>query len=217
MPTRPFFLQDSGGDNTGGVPPLTGNTTQYVGPSSPTFADNEQPFNHYYRNSVCAIIITATELGGAKQIQRLEYQLAYNWSTNLLMNNQEIYLMHTTANSFPSGFTNKDMTGLPGLANKLKVYDGGVYTLSGNGGTWKGVDFTTNFVYNGTDNLCILWQNKYNIYSSTYPFFRETITTGTSQGQNPYNYMGFEGRSDSAFSAISASRISTRFDCRLKY
>ena len=92
--------------------------------------------------------------------------------------NQNVYLRHTTTNSYPNA-------NYPGTAGWTHVYQGsynfpwsGLYTISFN---------QNNFAYNGTNNVEVLFENRSNNYDWNEPWFRRTQSYGAGNYRSKWN------------------------------
>ena len=132
-----------------------------------TTSVNYIPVNNYYSYTYSQQIYTATELGGAKDINSISFQYANSLaSTN--KNNVDIYLGHTTKESFTS------TTDYIPVADLTLVYSGNLNCTQG----WNTFELTTPFPYNGTDNLVVAVDDNsgaYNDYS--YNFYVHTANS----------------------------------------
>ena len=112
--------------------------------------------------------------------------------SNYTMNNQRIYIAHTTATDFPN-------TSKPDPATMTEVYNG---TITWNGSGWHEITLSTSFSYNNSDNLVIYYENRDGSWASGYPTFRNTSTSS--------NYRAKYKFQDGSFPAVSGSRIYNR-------
>jgi len=128
------------------------------------------PFNGYYNYNWCKLIYTKAEINAAGlNTAGNIYSIGFNvldTSTNFVMNDQRIYIRHTTA-SFESAE-------YPGTAGFTQVFAGDVIY----GGTgWKMFDFTVPFAWNNIDNIEILCENHDGSWQEGNPNFAFSILT----------------------------------------
>ncbi len=129
------------------------------------------PSYSLYKHGYTQQIYTASELGGANTFKSLSFYLV-NLSQQ---RNFSIYLMHTTAT------TSSDW--LPAATAQL-VYSG-PQTLVAN--SWNTFNFTTPFVYNGTDNLAVIVIDANDSYTSGNSWRVHTAPSGTGAAKYTYN------------------------------
>jgi len=141
------------------------------------------PLYGLYDYSQGGMIYLASELTAVagKTITSIEFQ--YNgWSTSYTANNQAIKLGHVSGSAFPStaDIDYNDING--GSPPSLTTCKTGFSTLnfSPNIGTGGFIEhtFTTNFVYNGTSNLLISWENFDGTWASGYGWLEGFSTSG---------------------------------------
>lgn len=129
------------------------------------------PSYSLYKHGYTQQIYTASELGGANTFKSLSFYLV-----NLSQQRHfSIYLMHTTAT------TSSDW--LPAATAQL-VYSG-PQTLVAN--SWNTFNFTTPFVYNGTDNLAVIVIDANDSYTSGNSWRVHTAPSGTGAAKYTYN------------------------------
>jgi hypothetical protein len=131
-----------------------------------TTITEKYPFNGYYNNSWASSIYTASEINTSGTLNSIAFYID-NAPINYVMNNQRIYIKHTSANSYTS-------TAYSSITDFTLVYDGSI-TYNGTG--WKTINLTTPFTYNGQDNLEILFENRDGSWSSGFPYFRYTTVS----------------------------------------
>ncbi len=156
------------------------------------------PFYGIYDYSWSTYILTSQQLGFAMDINEIQFQIG-NEPSNYSMENQQIYLKHTNDTEVTTTYPDPANNGF------TLVYDG---STNWNGGGWQGVIFDTEFSYNGSSNLQIVWINNDGTYANSYPNFLKTET-----GLNTASYK----YADNSFPAIAGS-ITTYFpNTRLGY
>ncbi|MBN2018033.1 MAG: carboxypeptidase regulatory-like domain-containing protein [Candidatus Cloacimonetes bacterium] len=140
----------------------------YIEIGDGTGYQNYVPCYGYYNYSWSQTIYLQSEIGMAVDITGIHYDVN-NTPAAYAMENQEVYIGHTTLTEFPSN-ENVD----PVALGMTSVWSG---TMTWNGSGWQGIDFTAPFSYNGTDNLMIVWINYRGDYSTGYPNFKYTNHT----------------------------------------
>lgn len=96
-----------------------------------------------------------------------------NTPANYVMTDQRVYIRHTTLTGY-STVTDETGTGYPANTGFTQVFQG---NLTFNGGGWHYFIFNTNFPWNNTDNIEILWENLDGSGLTGSPTFRYTSTT----------------------------------------
>ena len=122
------------------------------------FAANVVTDGRYYYNYSASIYLKS-EIGSPLRISAISYYVG-NSPSSYVMNNQRIYLKHTTITEWSTGSENP--------ATYSKVYEGSV---TWNGSGWNKITFDTPFDYNGTDNLIVYWENWRGSSGDGYPVF----------------------------------------------
>lgn len=149
------------------------------------------PNNYNFRYAKSAFIWTAAEIGAAKTIN---YVAFYNRSYGSFANlpNQTLKIGHVAQSSFAASNPPINLSDLT-ITNLTTVKSNFAYNTNQNN-VWWPIMFTTNFVYNGTSNLILIWENNANDWSST---------AGGSDGSTQLN------KGITAGSMTSASTIPT--------
>ena len=132
-----------------------------------TLTQSNLPFDGWWDYSWGAMILEASKISGQGIIKSISYHIS-NSPSNYTMQNQSIYIVHTTDNNFNS-------TAKPDPANMTQVYQG---SITFDGGGWKEIILDTPFNYNGSDNLIIYTENKWGDWQNGYPEFSSTTVTG---------------------------------------
>ena len=124
--------------------------TVTVGNGTSTVYGEEIPLSTGYDYSYTQQIYTAAEIGSAGTIRQLDVQYIAHIS---MIRNVDIYLGHTTANTFASGndYVPAD--------NLTLVYSGELFLSNTGENYWVSIPFTTPFDYNGTDNLVVVFDD----------------------------------------------------------
>ena len=135
-----------------------------VGTSSST--NYTIPVNNFYNYTYSQQIFTPTEVGAAGLLSGIEFQYSYS-SASTQKTNCAIYLAHRTSSTFAS------TTDWTPIASAVKVYEGPMNCRNG----WNRFDFTTDFYYNGTDNLVVIVDDNSGHYNgSSYVFATHAAT-----------------------------------------
>ena len=174
----PFVNSYRFADNGGGLPPVIGTTlTTSTGTSNLL----DYPVEGLYNYSLSISIIPQSFIGnGQKQINKIGWD-TNGWSSGYTVINQRIFLAHTSLSSV-GGTWNSFVTN--SCSDFTEVKTSSVVIFSGSGTTT--VTFDTNFYYNGTDNLAILWENGDGSWSSGYGW-TESVTTSNQATKTVYS------------------------------
>ena len=178
-----FFLKLTDGvyevitmDNSVTASGTTSSSASSTQPSGPTIQNltwtsstgtsngNKYPAYGLYDYSHTMYIIRADELSGSKLLNGLEIELD-GYTAGYTYNNQIIKLAHITDNEFGTS-VQVNLSGIGGLTDLTTVKNNFTFTISSSG--YQTIDFDTNFEYNGSDNLLIIWENRDGSYSSGY-------------------------------------------------
>ena len=217
-----FFLQDSGGAPGGGVPPVQGLDFIPIAQTGDTFVDNEpMPVTTWYDETFASYIILASEMNGAKTLDGISFwkEVRGGGSSNSVANSQTVKIAHTSSSEFPSGTldpqgstaSTTNVGNLITTADEITVYSG-TYTITDPVNEWTPkLNFTTDFEYNGTDNLVITWIND----DGTYLFDR--FDFGVQSGGNSTNRMIYRGSDSIPVEDMTMSRSSQRPATKLYY
>jgi hypothetical protein len=136
---------------------------------------NTMPIYSYWNYSWSSMIYPQSALGTAKTVTKIALNCTNGPKT---VTNQKIYIKHTT-NAIYGSAGYEDPTN---NAYTL-VYDGNLSFVNG----WNEIDIT-DFVYNGTNNISIHWENRWN---NTYgPNFNSSAST-TNNNKNCGNDQSF--------------------------
>jgi len=151
-------------------PPISspsGSTIQGLTWTSPVGTSNIEKYPAYglYDYSHTMFIIRASEIGtGSKLLNGLEIEVA-GYNENYTLYNQTIKLAHTSDLEFGSN-VNVNLNGINNLANLTEVKTNFDWTINSNG--YQSINFDTNFEYNGTDSLLIIWENRDGMWGSGF-------------------------------------------------
>ena len=128
---------------------------------------SDYPAYGLYNYSHTMFILKQSELGTQKNITGLQIHMA-GYSAGYSYNNQTIKIAHITDSQFGSNVqitnTNGDVSGIAGLKDLQTVKTFNWSVTSG----YNNINFSSNFCYNGVDNLLIIWMNKDASWQSGY-------------------------------------------------
>lgn len=178
---------------------LTGSTAQATGASGAN--DPRIPYYGSFNYGWTAWILTPTQIGSvAKQISGIGiwnsgYTLPYTFS------NQTIRMAHVAQSNFGGTGTAINLSNL--TISDLKVVKSlhNFTIATGQQNTWYKHTFDSNFCYNGTSNLLIIWEDRDGLADYIGVGTHQTIT-GPTQGA--YSF------SDVSFPSGTASVINTK-------
>jgi hypothetical protein len=159
---------------------------------------NYIPAYGYYDYSWSNYILTSEQIGDAIDINEIQFNVG-NTPANYAMENQQLYMKLTTDTEVAVAYPdpeNNDFT---------LVFSGSV---TWDGGGWQGVILDTDFAYDGTSNLQIVWENNDGSYSNSYPNF---LKTDTGINTAAYKY------ADGTFPIIDGSSATYYPNTRLGY
>ena len=147
---------------------------------SGTSTSEKYPFNGNYNYGWSNVIYLASEINTTGDVTKLAFYVG-NSPSNFTMNNQRIFMKHTSA----TGFSNSNQ---PDTSTYTVVFSG---SITYNGSGWKEITLTTPFAYNGTDNLDVYYENRDGSYASGYPTFRYTTGYSSYRVRRDYKDSGF--------------------------
>lgn len=161
-----YEVIEIGSTTTGGNDPGTGGTDPATGPTiqnltwnigSGTSNIERYPAYGYYNYSHSMFIIRAEELDqNPMLLHGLQVEIA-GYTPGYTYNNQTIKIAHTTDNQFGDN-VKTDLTNISGVSDLTTVKDSFTWTINDSG--WQTIDFDTNFEWNGTDHVLIIWENR---------------------------------------------------------
>ena len=151
-------------------------TTVQLGDPNSTTTDGRVPSYGYYDYSWSALIYGAAEVGVPIIIDEIQFDVDNNINTT--MNNQKIFMAHTTMNTFPNG--SEPVDGDIEISDWTLVYTGDITWTHG----WNSIPLDATFMYNGLGNLLIKTINEHGSWTFDYPEFRYTAKANTVV----YNY-----------------------------
>lgn len=174
----PFVNSYRFSSSGGGLPPVIGTTlTTSTGTSNLL----DYPLEGLYNYSLSISIIPQSFIGsGQKQINKIGWD-TNGWSNGYTVNNQRIFLAHTSLSSVGSTW-NSFVTN--SCSDFTEVKNSSTIVFPGAGPTT--ITFDTNFYFNGTDNLAILWENGDGSWSSGYGW-TESVTTSNQATKTVYS------------------------------
>ena len=111
------------------------------------------PSYSYYKYGLSEQIYTPSELGGSTTINSISFYNAGNTKTRTY----DIYMLHTTKNSFSSG------TDWVPVSSANRVFSG---TVTMTKGYWTTIELDTPFAYNGTSNLLLVMDDNTGSWSN---------------------------------------------------
>ncbi len=131
------------------------------------------PFYGFYNYNWSKVIFTQAEINTAgltvaNNIIGVGFYVG-NSPSNYSMQDQRVYVRHTTASAYETTDTN-----YPDNTQFQLVFQG---ELTYNGGGWHHITFTAPFVWDGSQNIEFLFENWDGSYVSNYPNFQYTSTT----------------------------------------
>lgn len=156
----------------------------YIELGNPTSTSYESyvPFYGFYDYSWSAVIYLQSDLGGAKDLSGLTYDVYFQGLYTIY--DQKIWMKHTTQTNWVGDYAKPD----PAADGYTLVYEGDI-TFTGARFTDL-ISFDTNFAYDGTSNLVIYWENWDGDYASGQPRW---YYPGTSYAPNRAKYRYADG------------------------
>ena len=157
-----------------------------------------------YDYSVYMSIFLQSELdSGIEVLTGLEVQLG-SYSTNYTYYNFTVKVAHTNSSSIGSYSVYPNLSGLT-TSDITTVKNEFDWTVS-NG--WNTINFDTNFEWNGTDNIVVLYENRDGSWDSGY---------GHGESHSPGSYLSGYKYQDSSYPTGTVTRNSSRLNTKLKY
>ena len=172
-----------------------------------TSNSSNAPAYGLYDYSWYAAIWRASEFtGGASgeiQIEGIEVEVG-GYTTPYTYLNQKLYLYHVTEDEFDSSpaIDLSDLT----VSDETLVAEFDL-VISSNG--WQVVDFDTNFCYNGTDNLLMVWENRDGSWSIGFGY-------GEYDFSPAINRAAYKA-TDSAYPTGNGTRNNSRINIKFRY
>jgi hypothetical protein len=143
-----------------------------------TFSNNDEQLPHYgyYGYGWGAWILTAAEVGIAKQITAIGYTPT-GYTPGFQYLNQFIKMAHVVESSWPNETPAVNLSDL--TVSDLKIVKSSFTENIVNNVVNKYI-FDSNFCYNGTSNLLIIWENRDGQWTGGFSGHRHTA--GVNQG-----------------------------------
>lgn len=159
--------------------------TVELGDRNSQSSDGRVPAYGYYDYSWSGLMWGQADMGVPIIIENISFDVMNDINTT--MNNQKIYLAHTSTNMFPNGTEPTDGSGP--WTDWTLVYTGDITWTQG----WNNITLDIPFVYNGAEGLLVKTVNEDGTWVSAYPQYRYTSRANTVV----YNYAdgGFPGPS----------------------
>ncbi len=185
-----LVTESSSGGGGGG----SGNTEVSIGTG--TSESGLVPSYGYYDYSWSGMIYLQSEIATEGEIETISFYVDASSPSSYSMDNQKIYIGHTTITEFPNSSVQEDFSSNYATSDWTLVYDGTIDWSPG----WEDITLTTKFEYNNTDNLLIKIENRDGDYSFSYPEF--DYTSSTRRGG--YNYQ------DNSYPTTTGDRTNIR-------
>jgi len=176
-----------------------------------TSTDNRYPAYGLYDYSHQMFMYTSAQIGsGQKQITGISFNMA-SYTVPYTFLNQTLKLAHCTDVQFGTSVqilnTNGDISGVNGVTDLTIVKANFTWTINPNG--WRTVNFDTNFCYNGTSTLLVIWENRDGSWTTGY---------GTAQTSVPTGFQSWYKEQDTTYPTGFGTRNSAkRPNIRLNY
>ena len=148
-----------------------GNTEVTIGTG--TSESGLVPSYGLFEYSWSGMIYLQSEIANSGDIESISFYVDASSPSSYVMDNQKIYMAHTTYSQFPSSSVQEDFSGNYVTSDWTLVYDGTIDWSPG----WEEITLSTAFSYNNTDNLLIKVENRDGSYSFSYPEFDYTSST----------------------------------------
>lgn len=185
-----LVTESSSGSGGGG----SGNTEVSIGTG--TSESGLVPSYGYYDYSWSGMIYLQSEIATEGEIETISFYVDASSPSSYPMNNQKIYIGHTTNTQFPNSSVQENFSSNYVSSDWTLVYDGTIDWSPG----WEDITLTTKFDYNNTDNLLIKIENRNGSYSFSYPEFDYTSSTRRAA----YKYQ------DNSYPTTTGSRTNNR-------
>jgi hypothetical protein len=157
----------------------SGVSTTTVTIGTGTAVDYNIPLQSYFNFGWSSQLYLASELKGAGYLSSLAFYVT-NSGSSYTLENQKIYLRHTSASTFTSTTQN-----YPGTTGFTLVYSGPI-TINTSG--WLTIPFSSVFNYNGTDNLEVLVESRDGSTFTSAIQTRYTNQSGSGIYRTKYDY-----------------------------
>jgi hypothetical protein len=184
-----LVTETSSGGGGGG-----GNTDVTIGTG--TSESGLVPSYGLFDYSWSGMIYLQSEIANEGDIESISFYVDASSPSSYVMDNQKIYMAHTTYSEFPSSSVQEDFSSNYATSDWTLVYDGTIDWSPG----WEEITLSTTFSYNNTDNLLIKVENREGSYSFSYPEFDYTSSTRRAA----YEYQ------DGSYPTTTGSRTNNR-------
>lgn len=182
--------ESSSGSGGGG----SGNTEVSIGTG--TSESGLVPSYGLFDYSWSGMIYLQSEIASEGEIETISFYVDANSPSSYSMDNQKIYIGHTTLTQFPNSSVQENFSNSYASSDWTLVYDGTIDWSPG----WEEITLSTKFDYNNTDNLLIKIENRDGDFSYSYPEFDYTSSTRRAA----YEYQ------DDSYPTTTGSRTNNR-------
>ena len=172
----------------------SGNTEVSIGTG--TSESGLVPSYGLFEYSWSGMIYLQSEIATEGEIETISFYVDASSPSSYSMDNQKIYMAHTTYSQFPSSSVQENFSSNYVSSDWTLVYDGTIDWSPG----WEEITLSTKFDYNNTDNLLIKVENRDGSYSFSYPEFDYT----SSSRKSAYEYQ------DGSYPTTTGTRSNTR-------
>ncbi len=132
---------------------------QTIGSNSST--EPWAPQYKFYDYGYFAYLYTSAEMGGAKTISKIAFNMINTSGSTYTSNNQTLTFYHANESVLPSSLRNNMTSATSGtwtISDATTTKSNFSWTIT-SVDDWYEIELDTPFVYNGTDNLLIRWFN----------------------------------------------------------
>lgn len=143
-------------------------------------------------------------VGDERQITGIEVEVT-GYAANYTFLNQTLKLYHVTQSTFNASppVNLSDLT----VSNATTVKENFSFVVATNG--WQSINFDTNFCYNGTSNLILVWENRDGSWASG--FGNGLYDSALSTNKSAYKFQ------DTTYPTGTGTRASLRINIKFKY
>tara|TARA_S200002703_G_scaffold118216_1_gene103847 strand:- start:1053 stop:2594 length:1542 start_codon:yes stop_codon:yes gene_type:complete len=138
------------------------------------------PAYGYFDYSWSGMIFLQSEIDQLGDLESISWYVDGSSPSSTVMNDQKIYVAHTTSNQF-SNTPTENLTNDITVTDYTLVYDG---TIDWTSPGWKTITLQQPFAYNNVNNILIKVENRDGSYTTSYPSFDYT----TANNKACYNY-----------------------------
>ncbi len=165
---------------------ITSSFAQFIeiGDNESTASTTTVPFSGIWDYGWSTVVIPGELIGSAIEINSISFDV-FNTPVNYETLSQKVYMRHTEVDTASVQYPDPENNGY------TLVYDADILW---NGQGWQGINLATNFNYDGSSNLEIVWENWDGSYVSGFPTFRKTAVD--------YNVAAYK-RADNDFPAVA--------------